>query len=228
MKKCMEYLVQLDMNNNREWFHAHKEEKQSAQLEFESVLWELMTYIGAYDERVLRYEPKEIMYRLARDMRFYRDRPPYTPSFRGHIGPAGRKCVPVGIYFGVMPQNRTEISGGLFPSYDKQATELVRSAIDVDGAEFERIISTPPFSRCCSLMGEKLKKVPGNFDKDHPQGELLKHKNWYTSVYLPDSVALDRDELIKQTKRVMDAIRPFNEFLNEALKDYVYQPEERR
>ena len=38
IKIIMDYLSELSMNNNREWYHANKEDYKKANAEFEEVL----------------------------------------------------------------------------------------------------------------------------------------------------------------------------------------------
>ena len=48
-KKMLSYLEHLKENNNREWYHAHKQEFQEANREFEALIQELIVRIGTFD-----------------------------------------------------------------------------------------------------------------------------------------------------------------------------------
>jgi hypothetical protein len=37
VQHAMEYLLELEQNNNREWYHAHKAEYKTASAEFEAI-----------------------------------------------------------------------------------------------------------------------------------------------------------------------------------------------
>lgn len=46
MELILNYLSELSRNNNREWYHEHKEEYREANAEFESLIQELILRIG--------------------------------------------------------------------------------------------------------------------------------------------------------------------------------------
>ena len=56
----MDYLSALSMNNNREWYHANKEDYKKANAEFENLLQTLMLEIGKFDSSILQNNPKDI------------------------------------------------------------------------------------------------------------------------------------------------------------------------
>ncbi len=97
-KIMLDYLSALAENNNREWYHAHKNENKEATLQFERLIQELICGVGAFDESVLHNVPKELTFKLVRDTRFSHDKSPYNPSFRAHISSRGKLPIPVGYY----------------------------------------------------------------------------------------------------------------------------------
>ena len=48
MSIMMEYLRQLQKNNQRDWFQSHKELRKEAEAEFEELLQELMERIACF------------------------------------------------------------------------------------------------------------------------------------------------------------------------------------
>ena len=94
----IDYLSELSMNNNREWYHAHKEYYKNANAEFENLLQTLMLEIGKFDSSILQSAPKDLTFKLVRDTRFSHDKSPYNPAFRAHISSKGKLPVPVGYY----------------------------------------------------------------------------------------------------------------------------------
>ena len=85
MSLIVNYLSELSMNNEREWYHAHKEDYKKANAEFEALLQALMLEIGNFDSSILNYAPKELTFKLVRDTRFSHDKSPYNPAFRAHV-----------------------------------------------------------------------------------------------------------------------------------------------
>ena len=49
----LNYLSDLNENNNREWYHAHKAEYKAANAEFEELIQALILRIGEFDSSVL-------------------------------------------------------------------------------------------------------------------------------------------------------------------------------
>jgi len=60
MNTILEYLTDLEKNNNREWYHANKERLHQANTEFEHLLGELIAAIGDFDSSVIHNNPKDI------------------------------------------------------------------------------------------------------------------------------------------------------------------------
>ena len=82
MSLMMEYLQELQKNNNREWFQNHKELRKAAEAEFEELLQELMERIACFDPSIIGFSPKELTFKQVRDTRFSKDKTPYLPAFR--------------------------------------------------------------------------------------------------------------------------------------------------
>ena len=98
MEEMLSFLAGLEANNNREWFHAHTQDRKEASEAFKRLVQELIFEIGAFDERVLFHNPADLIYRIPRDMRLPNQPAPYNPTFRAHIGPKGKQPFPVGYY----------------------------------------------------------------------------------------------------------------------------------
>ena len=125
----LNYLMELERNNNREFYHAHKKEYQAAKTEFEALVQELIFRIGKTDGSVLGCVPGELTFRLTRDTRFSHDKSPYNPAFRAHISGGGKLPVPVGYYLMIKPGGQSFLGGGLFADMFKEATAMVRDYI---------------------------------------------------------------------------------------------------
>ena len=117
----LNYLTNLNENNNREWYHAHKGEYKEANAQFEALVQELIFQIGKFDSSILHREAKELTFKLVRDTRFSHDKSPYNPAFRAHIGPKGKLPVPVGYYLMIKPGGQSFLGGGLFADIDRKS-----------------------------------------------------------------------------------------------------------
>ncbi|MCI8949755.1 MAG: DUF2461 domain-containing protein [Lachnospiraceae bacterium] len=219
-KKILNYLGNLSENNNREWYHAHKQEYKEANEEFESLIQELIVRIGAFDISVLHNIPKDLTFKLVRDTRFSRDKSPYNPAFRAHISARGKLPVPVGYYLMLRPGNGSFLGGGLFADMFKDATSMVRNFIAENGREWEEILQAPDFQNVFTVQGTALKNVPAGFDKEHPQASYLKFKSWYLEYPVSDHDVMEGEEFVRQAARIFEIMKPFNDYLNRALDGF--------
>ena len=219
-KPIFHYLQELSENNNREWYHLHKAEYKEANAQFEALIQELIFELGKQDESVLHLVPKDLTFKLVRDTRFRRDKSPYNPSFRAHIGPMGKLPVPVGYYLMIKPGNGSFLGGGLFADMFKDATAMVRDYISKNPGQWEEIIRDEEFRNYFTVQGTALKNVPAGYDKEHPQAEFLKYKSWYLEYPVDDESLLNIETFLPQMIKIFEAMKPFNDYLNKALADF--------
>lgn len=220
MKIILDYLAELSANNNREWYHEHKIEHKEAVERFEQLVQELIDGIGTFDRSVLHNVPKELTFKLVRDTRFSHDKSPYNPTFRAHISSMGKLPVPVGYYIMIKPNDGTFLGGGLFADMFSDATAMVRDYITAHPNEWNDIISNEDFKKCFTVKGTALKNVPAGYDKEHPQAEYLKHKSWYLEYFMSDNEIIDEKKFVKKAIEIFKIMKPFNDYLNNALKDF--------
>lgn len=216
----LKYLSDLSEHNNREWYHAHKAENRAANAEFEALIQTLIFRIGEFDSSVLHNDPKALTFKLVRDTRFSHDKSPYHPAFRAHIGSKGKLPVPVGYYLMIKPDNQSFLGGGLFADMFKDATARVRNYIAQNSEEWAKIIHQPEFERYFAVQGTALKNVPAGYEKDHPQAEYLKFKSWYLEYPIKDEELSDADAFIVKAAEIFRIMKPFNDYLNQALVDF--------
>lgn len=220
MSLIVNYLSELSMNNERDWYHAHKEDYKKANAEFEALLQALMLEIGNFDSSILNYAPKELTFKLVRDTRFSHDKSPYNPAFRAHISSKGKLPVPVGYYLMIKPGDQSFLGGGLFADMFKDATRMVRDYIAQNGEEWERVIHEPEFEKYFTVRGSALKNVPSGYEKEHPQAEFLKFKSWYLEYPLKDEELGDADAFLAKAVECFRIMKPFNDYLNKALEGF--------
>ena len=216
----LNYLAELSVNNNREWYHEHKKENKAANEQFEQLVQQLIYGIGEFDQSVLHNVPKELTFKLVRDTRFSHDKSPYNPSFRAHISSMGKLPIPVGYYVMIKPNGSTFLGGGLFADMFSNATAMVRDYIAAHPKELDKIINDAQFKKYFTIKGTALKNGPSGYDKEHPQAEYLKFKSWYTEYFMTDEEVADSESFVKKSVEIFKAMKPFNDYLNTALKDF--------
>lgn len=219
-QKIVNYLSSLSLNNNRDWYYDNKEDYKIAYAEFEELLKMLMLEIGKFDSSILHNNPKDLTFKIVRDVRFSRDKSPYNPAFRAHISSKGKLPVPVGYYLMIKPGNQSFLGGGLFADMFKDATTMIRDYIVRNGEEWEKIIHNPEFEKILTVQGNSLKNVPAGYEKEHPQAEYLKFKSWYLEYRIKDEELNDAEVFVAKAAEIFRIMKPFNDYLNKALVDF--------
>jgi len=59
------------------------------------------------------------------------------------------------------------------------------------------------------------------YDPAHPQAGYLKNKSWYLEYPVSDEQLMDADGFVKRAAQLFRYMKPFNDFLNSALRDFV-------
>lgn len=216
--KILTYLKELQENNNREFYHAHKNQYKEADMEFKSLIGNLMEELGKTDSRILQYAPQDLTFKLVRDTRFSHDKSPYNPMFRAHISPGGKLPIPTGYFVAISP-GTSFLGGGLFADMFKDATEKIRNYIVAHGEELEAIAEELK-KNGIEIQGTSLKNVPKGYDANHPQADYLKYKSWYIEIPVEDGQIMDMTSFMDFAMEKFLLIKPFNDYLNRALEGF--------
>lgn len=219
-KTILDFLSRLEENNNREWYAAHKAERNIAENEFENLIQEIILGIGKFDDSVLFNNPKALTFKLVRDTRFSKDKSPYNPTFRAHISSKGKLPIPVGYFISIRPNNKSFIGGGLFADMFSNATTMIRDYIADTPEDFEKIVTAESFVNNFKVMGTKLKNVPRGYDKENLMAEYLKNKSWYLEFAVDDEKILNSNFFIDMAVEKFKLMVSFNAYLNTALEGF--------
>jgi uncharacterized protein (TIGR02453 family) len=183
--EAIQFLADLAENNDRSWFTPRKPD-------YERLLKHpLEALCVALDERFrarvvpLSADPARSPFRIYRDVRFSKDKSPYktniSASFPWSVSDADgsqaeRDGADPGGYFHLGP-GEVYVGGGMWhPSAAKLSA--FRNAVVDDPSGVRRLVDEPRFAATFGpLSGETLKRVPAGFRADHPEAELLKHKD---------------------------------------------------
>lgn len=220
-KIMLDYLSDLEKNNNREWYSTHKEERKLAEIEFEKLIQDLIFEIGKFDESILFNEAKELTFKLVKDTRFSKDKTPYNPSFRAHISSKGKLPIPVGYFIFIKPNGESFLGGGLFADMFTNATTMIRDYICQYPSELHEIINENTFVENFKVLGTKLKNIPRGYENNNLMSEYLKYKSWFLEYQVDDIEILNSDEFVKKAGNLFHLMVPFNNYLNKALEGFV-------
>ena len=130
MKQVIDFLTQLERNNNREWFNAHKEEYRAAQQRFDKLAEQVIIGISTFDQSVAGLTAKDCTYRIYRDTRFSADKSPYKCHMGAFICPEGKKSGYAGYYLQVGPHEDGYPCGNMLAAghytFEPQVLRIIR------------------------------------------------------------------------------------------------------
>ena len=211
--ETLNFLKDLNKNNNREWFTEHKPQFQKLNDEFIEFSDALLSGLNNHDN-IETPSGKKSVYIIYRDIRFSKDKTPYKIHFSGSFKRATKE-LRGGYYFHIEPGN-SFIAGGFWGPNPKDLLRI-RQEIDIDASELTQIISSDDFKSIFgSLQGEKVKTAPRGFDKNHCDIELLRYKQFIILKKITDEEVLEKDFHIFAVN-VFLKMRPFLDYMSSVL-----------
>ena len=217
MNTIVSFLRNLEVNNNKPWFDAHKGEYQEARAHFNSIVEKLIEGIMAFDPSVRGIGIKESTYRIHKDMRFSKDGLPYKTHFGAFIARGGKKSGYSGYYFHVGTGSGRDYPCKSFLAVgnyymEPKVLKILREDIELGGGDFDMIIKDLHPSLSLD-QDQKLKRAPVGFDVGGPYIEYIKLKNFCLSGEYDDS-CLDVGEILN----VFRSAKPFLDYINRAIE----------
>ena len=208
-KSNLEVLGQLKANNNREWFAENKKAFQKEENQVKNFFKEIFEELNKIDNL-----EKMQIFRIYRDVRFSIDKSPYKSHFS--VGFVRQKPQLRGGYY-LHIENDSCFVGGGFWEPNKDDLLRIRKELAIDASELREIMKQNEFIKYFgTLQGEELKTAPRDFDKDHPNIDLIRKKQFLVSRNFTTKEILSpqfKEEVIATYK----AMRPFFDYISEVL-----------
>ncbi len=216
-RKTYEFLAGLIHNNERPWFEAHKADYET------NVVAPAMALITELDEVVraisphYRGVPKKIggsLMRIYRDTRFSRDKTPYKTNVGIQLRHEAAGDVHAPGYYIHLSLEETFVGVGTWhPEPDD--LKAIRQRIVGKSREYSEALQTAAAQEM-KPVGESVKRMPVNFDAEHPLAEEIKRKDYLLSTDLSPDLYMG-PELVSVLKAKFEAATPFMKFLCAAL-----------
>ena len=217
MQHILSFLEQLSENNNRDWFEANRPQYEEARRTFEGFVKELLGQLVGLEPSFAHLEPRNCVFRIYRDVRFSKDKRPYKNHFGAYFAPGGKKSLKAGYYLHLEPGGKSMLAGGMYAPPAEELKKL-RQEVDYNGGTLRQLMAAPEFSKYYGgLSGDKVKTAPKGYAADHPDIELLKHKD-FTAVHYVDDKRVANGKMLPYAVTVFRALKPFNDFLNAAVE----------
>lgn len=234
MQEILDFLSELSLHNDREWFNAHKEQYLRCKATFDQFCAHYIERLIEIDSELMGNTPANTIWRIYRDVRFSGDKRPYKEWFGifpaamqpGLPKTAGRKSDRGGYYFHIQPGQCMFAAGIWCPNRDLLAA--LRREIEANYDEVESIMAAPEWQRYFTDFDtdQMLRKVPAGFDPDFVHADWLKRKA-YTFTHRFTDEEICRPDFLDLLVDVARAAQPLNAFLNYTFVEYGEFPDKR-
>lgn len=215
------FLNALAANNDRTWFAEHRSEYDALRAQWIGQLQRLIDAMASsYAPELAGLEAKNCLYRIYRDIRFSNDKSPFKTYFSALISPRGRHydgaCYYVHVGGGPLAENG--LYGGLWHP-EAPVLRKVRKAIIDNIEEFHGIIDSPELNReFPGWYGDRLKTIPKGYDKDHPEAEILRLKE-YGRFHSCSQAFFESEDWPERAAALFALVKPLNDFLNYSIEE---------
>jgi uncharacterized protein (TIGR02453 family) len=208
-----QFLKELQKNNDRVWFDAHRDTYQIAMKDMQSFTSTLIAALTPIDPSLEGLEAKACIFRLFRDVRFSKNKLPYKTNLAAYLAKGGRKSARAGFYIHFEPNGKSFFGAGIWMP-ETPALQAIRQEIDYNWNELNQLVIKPSFKKLFpAIEGERLKKAPKGYALDHPAVAYLQLKSFLVTHPIPDAL-LTQKELLKTLQSYCVAAKPFLDFLN--------------
>lgn len=214
---AFDFLKKLSKNNNREWFEKNKPKYLDIKADFETFVADLYEGMLEFDESLAGQNPKKLMFRIYRDVRFSKDKRPYKKNISAAFSSAGKGMARPGYYLHIEPGDKSFIGIGLY-SPIPETLQKVRQEIDYNGDNLKQILTDKKFKKYFPALWNEdtLKTSPKGYDKDHPYMAWLKLKSFIVTHSFPDTMVKSK-KFKTQVLTMMKEGKRLNDFLGEAM-----------
>ncbi len=228
MKSVINFLQQLQANNNREWFHAHKEEYKAAQARFHAFAETMIAQIALFDSTVAGLTAKDVTYRIQRDTRFSADKRPYKGHMGLFIARGGKKSGFSGYYFQLGADDNAADFGSIHwesqhivaPGHyciEPKALRILREDIMDGEGDFDKLVREIADARFQLLHINELKRNPKGFPADAPWSEYLRLKS-FCLAFAPSTEEVTADDFPERLAQYFSTTTPFLNYINRAIE----------
>lgn len=233
INRIMKFLGNVAANNNREWFHEHKNEYQACKESFEADIAKAIACYSSFDDEISHLQVKDCVYRFYRDTRFSQDKSPYKRHFGAYICAHGRKSLRGGYYIHVQPGNCLLAIGSYYlPTHIlTSCRNEIMGNIDewrksVENGRFVNLFGYPNQGHWqddeVSNKGfglTSLKTCPKDFPRDYEFIDYLRMKDYCAWVKVPDDFFAS-DRWLQASADIFKVGKPMMDIINSVVDDY--------
>ena len=219
----LQFLADLEGNNEKAWFEAHKDVYQSALLEpaveFVTAVGERLQFISNQIQYDTRTNGSGSLMRIYRDTRFSKDKTPYKTAVAGMWWQGAGKKTEVPAFGFQVTKNGMGLMAGMF-GFGKEQLAVYREAVldETLGKELVEVVTAVTANGQHEILGEHYKKVPRGFDADHERADYLKFNHLYAHPKTAVSASVvTSPELVDVCMTHFEQMAPIQQWLVKAL-----------
>lgn len=209
-KSIFSFLNRLKTNNNRDWMTEHKKEYQSNEKLLKQFYGSVKDSLNITDEI-----SKLKVFRINRDLRFSKDKTPYNIHRSASFSRAGAHRRG-GYYLRIEP-GKSAMAGGFF-SPEPVDLLRIRREFEMDTTEIRTILNQKEFKKAFQGFNKEnqLKTAPRDFNKEDPNIDLIKLKNYFVVHHFTDDEVMSKD-FEDQLMNHFLLLRPYFDYMSEVL-----------
>ena len=220
---ALRFLRDLAAHNEKPWFEAHRSEYEQEVREPMLELIEEMLVRFQDFAREIGGDPKRLMFRINRDVRFSKDKSPYKThaacwfhhrAASRRVGSEGDEGS-AGFYFHLEPGGKSMLGAGVWMPPRPQLNRL-RDAIAEKPKQFERMAQSLPKRFGGIHDYSMLTRVPRGYPPDHPAAKWLRYQSFTSGRTLDDDKVTNK-KLASLLARDYEALLPLVRWVNGAL-----------
>lgn len=210
-KEYTKFFLELEKNNNKDWFHANKKRYETeVRKPMIAFVEDMITAMQKHDPE-MRPIASKCLGRINRDIRFSKDKTPYNQHMFAHVT-KGTKQDPIpGIAFRFGGRDCGVMTGYYMPTKERLAH--IRNRIQDDLKTFQKLKSAKKLlTKFGELRGEAYKRVPKDLVDTFEKEPLIANKQFYFVAEKKPSFVTSKT----LKKEIMDywlAAKPMNDFL---------------
>lgn len=213
----LDFFTELAFNNEKSWFDVNRKRyEQSVREPFKAFTAEVIAGVKKFDDTIGDLEPKDVMFRINRDIRFAKDKTPYNTWLSAAIVPGGkRRSSEFPGYYFRFAVDKVSIGGGMFHPV-KEELLAIRRKIARDPQAIHKVLKGAKYKKVwgSELTGEENKVLPKEFKEAAVSEPLIKKKSFAYWHDLPETEVL-RDDLLQWMLEQFKAGKPLNDYLGQ-------------
>jgi uncharacterized protein (TIGR02453 family) len=213
----LKFLKDLEKNNNKPWFDAHRPQYETAKADFYALVEKLIPAIAKFDAPIGPLVVKQCVFRINRDVRFSKNKSPYKNNMACYFNQAGKNGPGAGYYLHIEP-GKSFAAGGIWVP-EPAVLAGIRQEIDYNFADWKKIIDNKDFKKTFTegiRSNDTLVRPPKGYDENNLAIEYLKMKSYIVSKPFTDT-DLQHKNFVPDAAKSFKSMKPLIDFLNTAL-----------